>query len=546
MIACPFPILFPRRTNIFPLAILFIALVTLVLVFKNTLRWNKASAAPKPFLDYKVPQLPLPSNVSTEDDQILESVRAVFNRIQPYLQAWKDRPVSSYPEAILANQISCGPERDQQSNPDQLRNSAKAWTEIDSKTIVSIRSEAVTGVERFFQSLLYPKTNSIYHSTLTLQGIRKRPLLGNGTEGIVITGGNKDTMRRLMVMLRFLRRKHQCRLPVEIFMFPDEIPQVSQFQAELQALGYIEIKRLPYEKDPKAWKNFHIKGASIVHSSFTKLLYLDSDNIPLADPSFLFKSRAFKEWGIVLWPDITKDGAKNPIWRIAGQTCIPQDWQIDSGQILVDKSAQRGLVFGALLLAAQMQLNHDFWFQISEGDKDTFRYALYALQLPWTRAPHWLSSAGAYNMGSYCDHTMFQYSLSPSDWADAYPSFSISALSDSQKQHAPPLFAHINLLKHNVRFGRGETFKVLHRLAPSDLVSRSNLNVSDRVRTKVSSGKGMCIHYSIQDKSITQSVRPVNQPGDPSEAWVLEETWKEAWGGLLKDFESTYWANGGL
>ena len=38
---------------------------------------------------------------------------------------------------------------------------------------------------------------------------------------------------------------------------------------------------------------------------------LDSDNIPVRDPAFLFDSFEFKELGAVFWPDYWKDQPEN-------------------------------------------------------------------------------------------------------------------------------------------------------------------------------------------------------------------------------------------
>jgi hypothetical protein len=42
------------------------------------------------------------------------------------------------------------------------------------------------------------------------------------------------------------------------------------------------------------------------------------------------------------------------------------------GQILISKSGNNGLNLAALHVAAHMQLEHQFYFRLSEGDKDTF------------------------------------------------------------------------------------------------------------------------------------------------------------------------------
>jgi hypothetical protein len=43
-----------------------------------------------------------------------------------------------------------------------------------------------------------------------------------------------------------------------------------------------------------------------------------------------------------------------------------------AGQILISKSGNDGLNLAALHVAAHMQLEHQFYFRLSEGDKDTF------------------------------------------------------------------------------------------------------------------------------------------------------------------------------
>ena len=47
--------------------------------------------------------------------------------------------------------------------------------------------------------------------------------------------------------------------------------------------------------------------------------------------------------------------------------CQRQDWQIDSGQILIDKRGQQGLNIAALVAALEMQKDFDFWFKLSGG-----------------------------------------------------------------------------------------------------------------------------------------------------------------------------------
>ena len=55
-----------------------------------------------------------------------------------------------------------------------------------------------------------------------------------------------------------------------------------------------------------------------------------------------------------------------------GKQCEPNHWQLDSGQIIIDKRGQKGMNLAGLLAASKMQEEHEFWFGFAGGDKDTF------------------------------------------------------------------------------------------------------------------------------------------------------------------------------
>ena len=332
--------------------------------------------------------------------------------------------------------------------------------------------------------------------------------------------------------MKFLRERQGCTLPIEIFSFPQEMTdQPGQgLRGQIEALGNVTFKTLHSSAKLETWKNFQIKGESIVKSSFREVLYLDSDNVLLADPAYLFDHYLYKATGAVLWPDITRDGPRNAVWRILDVPCPKYDWQIDSGQMVFDKQAQGGLVHAALLLAAEMQKDHDFWFKLSGGDKDTFRYAFYALGLSFTPAPHWLSSFGTMHGYPTEDHTfcglaMFHYGLSPDDWRyfpEAEPDI------ETRLSHAPPLFVHANLLKHSEGYNRGQTFTAIKRYA-YDKVDHT----LERARAIVYySYQGMCV--DLWDDFHGEYARP---GGDYNNGDMLIENANDAFGGVLRDFE---------
>ena len=47
--------------------------------------------------------------------------------------------------------------------------------------------------------------------------------------------------------------------------------------------------------------------------------------------------------------------------------CRRNEWQLDSGQVLIDKRGQNGMNLAALIAASKMQEDHAFWFKISGG-----------------------------------------------------------------------------------------------------------------------------------------------------------------------------------
>lgn len=172
---------------------------------------------------------------------------------------------------------------------------------------------------------------------------QRGPTANQHQRGIVTTGGNADTTSRLITLLRFLRHEYNVTLPIEVWTFPGELPRASPQYTEITDLGgtVLEVPtQYGINKDAGAWKNFQIKGLAIALSSFRELVYLDSDNIPLRDPTYLFDTPSYtKEGGgkAAFWPDLSKDHVDNAVWRVMGVPCDLEDFTLESGQIVIDK-----------------------------------------------------------------------------------------------------------------------------------------------------------------------------------------------------------------
>ncbi|CAE6530345.1 unnamed protein product [Rhizoctonia solani] len=441
------------------------------------------------------------------------------------------RPIRTHKEALAFNVQACPIEvADKQVNQDQLRGNSAFWERITTDEI-SQRRRAIVGyleaVEKDGAELVL-RGNSAFWERITTDEIsqRRRAIVGyleavekDGAElvangripkgrGIVMTGGNKDTVQRILVSLRILRHEYKCKLGVEVFSFPGEITNQNDVRA-LGDLGATVQELSEFAKVDGAWKNFQIKAAAIAKSSFAKssfgeVLYLDSDNIPLSDPSILFEEPLYRNGSrAVFWPDFNKDHPQNAIWRVLGVGCNYGRWELESGQILIDKRGNGGLNLAALYVAVHMAHEQSFYYMLSGGDKDTFRYAFWALGLDYTPAPRWLSSLGSENQGRFCGVGMLQYGLS-----------------DPPK----PQFAHLNLLKHTFRIK--PIFTTIQRAAIDSADSRLLDRTIANVYTPPTGG--MCAEIKVD--------------GPAPEQKLMQESWT---GGEFSGFEDMYFKHGG-
>jgi hypothetical protein len=56
-----------------------------------------------------------------------------------------------------------------------------------------------------------------------------------------------------------------------------------------------------------ALRGWPLKIRALMHCKFAEVIMLDADNVPLADPTFLFSSSAYKATGALFWHDFTSD-----------------------------------------------------------------------------------------------------------------------------------------------------------------------------------------------------------------------------------------------
>jgi len=99
-------------------------------------------------------------------------------------------------------------------------------------------------------------------------------------------------------------------------------------QRDLSDVTFIDAKKVALPKHHQYYKGklegFAIKGMALYAASFDEVLMIDSDNMPLADPTSLFSDASFQATGNMLWPDLaTNTGRLASVLCSSSQSHMP-------------------------------------------------------------------------------------------------------------------------------------------------------------------------------------------------------------------------------
>lgn len=212
-------------------------------------------------------------------------------------------------------------------------------------------------------------------------------------------------------IVRMLRH-HGCVLPVEIWIDRSEMLETHSILIELSRSYNVVVRVI---EDPSATK-FHAKPYVVYHTRFESVLFLDSDNIPLRDPTYLFTSREFVKFGTVFWPDFWKPALDNPfnvhqqsaLWQLLNMPFIDM-FEQESGQLLVNRTRSKSALHKLMFYAANAPRLLTDW-ELVYGDKDLFRLAWLNTSTPFYFGQHLLALGGLYDEKEdfFCGLAMIQ------------------------------------------------------------------------------------------------------------------------------------------
>ena len=198
---------------------------------------------------------------------------------------------------------------------------------------------------------------------------------GYAGRGVVICGGGVKYFPPAWVCVNQLRRLG-CRLPIQLwYLGKSELDlEMKRLLARLD-VECVDAEIVRQRHPMRILRGWELKAFALTYCPFRDVLLLDSDNLPLVNPEFLFDTPPYRGSGAVFWPDVRFYQRKHPVWRITGIPFRPGR-EFESGQILLNK--QR--CWRPLRLALWINEHSDFFYRYILGDKDTFYLAFRKLR----------------------------------------------------------------------------------------------------------------------------------------------------------------------
>ncbi len=199
--------------------------------------------------------------------------------------------------------------------------------------------------------------------------------------GIIIAAGG-NTYFSCAFICAYVLRQLGCTLPIEFWhLGPDEItPQQAAAAARLKVTCR---DAHTIDPQPRLLAGWELKSFAAIHCPFDEVLFLDADNVPAIDPTYLFDDPKYIERGAIFWPDLPFEihptrWLSELTWDVAGIRWR-DDRAFETGQFLISKRD----CWHELHVAMHLNEHSDFWYRYVYGDKDTYKLAWHRLACPY-------------------------------------------------------------------------------------------------------------------------------------------------------------------
>ncbi|KAF0698616.1 Aste57867_10773 [Aphanomyces stellatus] len=268
------------------------------------------------------------------------------------------------------------------------------------------------------------------------------PLALDGSRGIVLSIYDRS-LPSVYAIVHLLRRRHGCTLPIELFYMAEDTTLSSPILAALQTKFGVELREIT---SPQG--RFETKPYAVFHSRFDQVLFLDCDNLPTRDPSYLFDSPAYLESGAVFWPDFWTPAtsifdlhAQSLVWQLLDMAPPRGGFEQESGQLVIDRrratrALPRLLFYNRHLGSASIMGTLRFL----HGDKDMWRLAWRNTSTPFTMVATPPALAGLYDGWLFCGLAMLQHDPDMSNRIAFVHSNAVKLTGDV---HQTPVLTHV-------------------------------------------------------------------------------------------------------
>jgi hypothetical protein len=211
-----------------------------------------------------------------------------------------------------------------------------------------------------------------------------QPLPVGVGRGIVICAGGSRLLTNAYVLVRSLRDVLGCTEDIEIWhVGANEMPALMAGTFRELGCVLVDAKLCGSSENAPIRDGWHLKLHALSYSGFAKVLMLDADQVPVADPACVFDWEEFQKTGAVFWPDVMNFVPDNPIWERLDME--PRDQiSLETGQMCLDRARHhRPIAMARRMLEHQDRIGCYF-----HGDKDAILLAWLKCQSDYTLIPH--------------------------------------------------------------------------------------------------------------------------------------------------------------
>ncbi|EEY67857.1 uncharacterized protein PITG_18255 [Phytophthora infestans T30-4] len=220
-------------------------------------------------------------------------------------------------------------------------------------------------------------------------------------------------------LVRTLRKVLHCHLPIELWYCPQELYSFPGPLTPLKHLVNSDPTITFHKIDDTRAMGFGAKVFLIYNSLLDRVLFLDADNFPVRDPSWLFQASKFVTTGALFWPDfwhpkrtIFNIHEKSMLWELL-DVSFTDMFEQESGRLLVDRRRHAAPLKLAFFYMFH-QPNYFTKLKVAHGDKDLFRFAWLMLNASFHMVQSPPAVAGKLINDTFCGMTMVQFDLEDS------------------------------------------------------------------------------------------------------------------------------------